>query len=90
MLTIAAFAGARIGMLPGSAALNVEAQSQLVLTDHSIADFSISMTPDDPTALSEGDFFRVSVSAKCAPNSLIGGWFYTGKTFTESIELAYH
>ena len=77
-------------MLPGSAALNVEAQSQLVLTDHRVADFSISMTPADPAALTEGDFFRVNVTAPCAPNFLIGGWFYAGKSFTESVELAYH
>jgi hypothetical protein len=89
-LTIAAFEGARIGMLPGSAALNVEAQSQLILTDHRVASGSITMQPGDPSLLTEGDYFRVSVTAPCAPNSLIGGWFYAGRTFTESVVLAYH
>gem|GEM_PF-4761230 len=64
-LTIAAFEHARIGILPGSAAQNVEAQSQLVLTDHSLANFSISMTPDDPAALSEGG--RVQMSRRHIP-----------------------
>jgi len=89
-LTIAAFEGARIGMLPGSASLNVEAQSTLVLTDHGVTGFGISMFPANPAALTKGSYFRVNVTAPCAPNSLIGGWFYAGKTFSESVELAYY
>ena len=89
-LKIAAFEGARVGMITGSIALNVEAQSQLVLTDHGVINTSISMTPNDPATLTDGDFFRVTVAAQCAPNSLIGGWFYSGKTFSESVELAFH
>ena len=89
-LKVAAFEGARVGMITGSIALNVEAQSQLVLTDHGVVNSSISMTPNDPATLMDGDFFRVTVAAQCAPNSLIGGWFYSGKTFRESVELAFH
>ncbi len=89
-LTIAAFEGARIGMLPGSAAINVEAQTELVLGDHNVTGYSISMLPSDPATLTDGDYFRVTVDAQCSPNSLIGGWFYVGKTFSESVELAYH
>jgi hypothetical protein len=89
-LTIAAFEGARLGVIQGSQALNVEAQSQLILIDHGVASYAISMEPADPSTLTAGDYFRVSVSAECSPNSLIGGWFYTGKTFTESVELAFH
>lgn len=89
-LTIAAFEGARVGLLPGSAAPNVEAQSQLVLNDHNVTGCSISMLPTDPATLTSGDYFRVTVQAQCAPNSLMGGWFYVGKTFSESVDLAYH
>ncbi len=89
-LTISAFEGARVGLLPGSSPPNVEAQCQFVLSDHSVAGYSISMEPPYPASLTSGDYFRVTVSAPCAPNSLIGGWFYAGKTFSESVELAYH
>jgi len=89
-LKIAAFEGARVGMVPGSIALNVQAQSQLVLTDHSVVKSSISMLPAEPASLVNGDFFRVTVSAQCAPNSLIGGWFYAGRTLNESVELTFH
>jgi hypothetical protein len=89
-LAIAAFEGARLGVISGSESLNVEAQSQLILIDHGVSNYSISMEPSDPASLISGDFFRVTVSAECSPNSLIGGWFYAGKTFSESVELAFH
>lgn len=89
-LTIAAFEGARLGIISGSQAINVEAQSQLVLIDHGVMNYVISMQPADPATLTAGDYFRVTASAECSPNSLIGGWFYAGKTFSESVELAYH
>lgn len=82
-LMMTAFEGARIGRLPGNAALNVEAQSQLIQTDHRVADGSITMQPADPALLSEGNYFRVNVTTPCAPNSLISGWFHAGRTFTE-------
>lgn len=89
-LTVAAFEGARVGLLPGSSSFNVEAQSQLVLKDHHITGYSISMQPTDPSLLQDGDYFRVTVAAACAPNSLIGGWFYLDKTFSESVAFAFH
>lgn len=89
-LSIAAFEGARLGVVQGSESFNVEAQSQLILTDHAVQGYSISMEPADPRTLSSGDYMRVTVTAPCAPNSLIGGWFYTNTTFSESAELAYY
>ena len=89
-LAVAAFEGARTGLLPGSAPMNVEAQCALIMNDHSISTFSVAMQPSDPSALLDGDYFRVEVSAPCAPNSLIGGWFYAGQSLTESVELVYH
>ncbi len=88
-LTIAAFEGARVGLLPGSASINVQAQSEFVLTDHSVTGYTVSMIPTEPANLNTGDYFRVTVAAPCGPNSLIGGWFYAGNTLSESVELAY-
>lgn len=89
-LAIAAFEGARLGVVQGSESFNVEAQSQLILTDHAVQGYSISMQPADPRTLSSGDYMRVTVTAPCSPNSLIGGWFYANMTFSESAELAYY
>ena len=40
--------------------------------------------------LQDGDYFRVTVAAACASNSLIGVWFYLDKTFSESVAFAFH
>lgn len=89
-LTLAAFEGSRVGIVPGSQSINVEAQCQFVLQDHHIAGYAIATTPAEPSQLTPGEHFRVTVTAPCAPNSLIGGWFYVGKTFSESVELVYY
>lgn len=88
-LAVAAFEGARLGLIKGSESINVEAQCQYVLMDHNVSNYSIAMSPSDPATLQSGDYFRVEVSALCAPNSLVGGMFYLGKSFSESVELAY-
>ncbi len=88
-LAVAAFEGARLGMIKGSQSINVQAQCQYVLMDHNVSDYSIEMSPSDPSTLQPGDYFRVTVSAECAPNSLMGGMFYTSKSLSESVELAY-
>jgi len=86
-LKIAAYEGARVGMVPGADPTNVLAQSDLILVNRDIADYGVTLSPTDPSSLQPGDFFRVSVSAPCTPNSLIGGWFYDGRQFTESVEV---
>jgi len=88
-LSLAAFEGCRVGLLPGSQVTNVESQAQLILNDHFVQQTNITMLPADPTTLHPGEFFRVTVAAECSPNSLIGGWFYVGRTFSESAELIY-
>ena len=88
-LSLAAFEGCRVGLLPGSQVTNVESQAQLILNDHFVQQTNITMLPADPTTLQPGEFFRVTVAAECSPNSLIGGWFYVGRTFSESAELIY-
>lgn len=85
-LKIAAHEGARVGIVPGATPTNVLAHSDFILVNRNIADYSVALAPADPSSLQPGDFFCVSVSARCTPNSLIGGWFYDGRQFTETIE----
>lgn len=86
-LKIAAYEGARVGIVPGADPTNVLAQSDLILVNRDIADYNVALAPADPGSLQPGDFFRVSVTAPCTTNSLIGGWFYDGRQFTESVEV---
>ncbi|XZE53653.1 TadE/TadG family type IV pilus assembly protein [Planctomycetaceae bacterium SH139] len=86
-LKIAAYEGARVGIVPGADPTNVLAQSDLILVNRDIADYGVTLARADPRSLQPGDFFRVSVSAPCTPNSLIGGWFYDDRQFTESVEV---
>jgi hypothetical protein len=86
-LKIAAYEAARVAMVPGSSAGNIEGQAYLILDSRRIRGWSIEVTPADRTTLVPGDFVRVNVSAPCEPNSLLTGWFYRGRTFQQSVEL---
>ncbi len=86
-LKICAFEGARVGTVPGADASNVAFQCQTLLDDHNVQDFTITMDPPDPTALNQGDYFQVTVSADFNSNSLIGGWLYNGRTLSRSVAL---
>ena len=83
-LSITAYEGARIGILPGSTGAAVEQQCQMLLEDRGIQAYTISMSPD-PSTLLVGDMLMVTVSADCVSNSVIGGVFYQGSSITESV-----
>ena len=83
-LTITAYEGARVGILPGTESATVNAQCQMLLDDRSIQMSNISMTPD-PSTMDVGDMFTVTVSADCSANSVVGAVFFQGKTITESV-----
>lgn len=83
-LTVTAYEGARIGILPGSDSSGVELQCQMLLDDRSVNAYAIAMSPD-PSMLAVGDMFTVTISADCVPNSVLGGVFYQGSTLSESV-----
>lgn len=86
-LKVAAYEGARVGVVDSATAGNVTAQCDLILTGRDVQQFTITLNPADPAAVPPGDFFRVTCSAPCVPNSLIGGWFYQGLEFSEFVEI---
>ena len=83
-LSVTAYEGARIGILPGSDSSGVQLQCQLLLDDRSINGYTISMSPD-PSTMAVGDQFTVTVEADCVANSVLGGVFYQGQTISESV-----
>lgn len=86
-LKIAAYESSRVGVVEGANSDNVNAQADLILATRNVSGYTIAMVPSDPASLQSGDYFRVSVSAPCVANSLIGGWFFQSKTLTEFVEV---
>ncbi len=86
-LKVTAFEGARVGIVPGSQASNVSFQCQSLLDDHGVDGYNIIMDPPDPSTLTQGDWFTVTVTATFAENSLVGGWLYADKLLTRSVAL---
>ncbi len=83
-LSLTAYEGARIGILPGSDAASVEFQCQMLLDDRNVHGYTIAMSPD-PSVINVGEMLTVTVSADCVANSVLGGVFYQGKTLSESV-----
>jgi hypothetical protein len=83
-LSITAYEGARIGILPGATSNLVEQQCQMLLDDRGVEGYTITMNPD-PTVLLVGDTLTVTVSADCVANSVLGGVFYQGRAISESV-----
>lgn len=86
-LRIAAYEGARVGIVPNANSGNVTQQCRLLLDSQNVRGYRVAMAPADPTQVAPGDFLQVTVSAPFAPNSLAGGWLYDDKTLTRSVSL---
>lgn len=83
-LSVTAYEGARIGILPGAQAAVVQQQCEMILDDRGIEAYTVTMSPD-PSVLVVGDMFMVTVSADCVSNSVVGGAFYQGNSISESV-----
>ena len=84
-LAVAAYEGARVGIIPGVEGGTVQMQCQMLLDDRNVNGYTITMAPADPTTMVPGDNFAVTIAADCTANSLVGSVFYNGKTITESV-----
>lgn len=86
-LKIAAYEGSRVGLVDGAEVGNVLAQADLILANRNVQLYNVALIPGDPAALAPGDYLRVSVTAPCEANSLIGGWFFQSKSLSEHVEV---
>lgn len=84
-MAVAAYEGARVGILPGVDASVVQLQCQMLLDDRQIDAYTITMEPSDPTTMNVGDDFRVTIDVDCAANSVFGSAIFQGKTLSESV-----
>lgn len=86
-LKMAAYEGARVGALPGSATDNVLWQCETLCDQHGLQDATTSLSPSNPASLDSGDWFQVEVSAPYASNSLTGSWTLQDFQLSESVTI---
>ncbi|TWT92099.1 TadE/TadG family type IV pilus assembly protein [Stieleria varia] len=84
-VTMTAYEGARIGIVPGVSASIVQSQCTMLLDDRDIRNYQITLNPSDPSTLEIGDNFSVTVSVPFADNSLFGNAAFTNTTVTDTI-----
>lgn len=86
-LKIAAYECARLAIVPGSTRQNVVDQCDLILLGRNINGYQFSCTPTDPSTLTYGDLFKVTLQIAAKDSSIVGTWFYRNKIFTESVTI---
>lgn len=86
-LKVAAYEGTRIALVPGTSAGNVTAAVNQVLEDRHVDKATVTITPSNYSTASSGTYIRVTVAAPAKGNSLVGAWFYGGRTLTSSVEM---
>ena len=86
-LKIVAYEGARVGIVPEAKASNVQYQCETLLDDFDVNGYAVTMSPSDPGALDQGDYFEVTVTTNFASNSLIGGWIYSDQSVAATVAL---
>lgn len=86
-LKVAAYEATRVALVPGTTAGNVTAAGNQVLDDRRVKSGTVTVTPSDIAGAPYGAYIRVTVSAPAKGNSIVGGWFFGGKTLSSSVEM---
>lgn len=86
-LSIAAYEGARVALVPDAEEENVSYQCELILQDRNVQGSTVTVTPANFESALVGTWIRVEASAPFAANSLVGGWLFNGHTLTGSVEM---
>lgn len=86
-LSIATYEGARVALVQGAEASNVEAQCDLILSNREVIDSTVTVTPSDFASTPPGEWIAVEASAPFSSNSLVGGWLFNGRTVTARTEM---
>ena len=86
-LSIAAYEGARISLVPNAKVANVEYQCELILKGRGVNGATAKVTPFDFSKAPEGSWIKVETSAPFNSNSLVGGWIFSGRTSNASVQM---
>jgi Flp pilus assembly protein TadG len=85
-LEIAAYEGVRTALVREATQNNVIGSCSQILETRSVTGAVVTVTPNFGN-LNYGEFITVSVSASCSENSLLGSWFYGGRTLVCEAEM---
>ncbi len=86
-LSIAAYEGARVSLVPGAKSENAIYQCELILQGRGVQEFSATVTPTDIPNTPAGAWIKVDASAPFAENSLAGGWLFNERVLSASVEM---
>jgi hypothetical protein len=81
-LTVAAYEAGRTSLMPGASSADVTAQCQQVLNDRGVQGGTSLLNPLVFETAPEGTYLQVSVTAPCESNTMLGTWFYAGRSLT--------
>ena len=86
-LSVAAYEGARVALVPSSTEENARYQSELILTGRQVQGSTVTITPNNFEVSLAGTWIQVVASAPFSQNSLAGGWLFNGHTLTATVEM---
>lgn len=86
-MKVASFEAARVGVVPGAGADNVEFQCESLLDSRGVKAYTISMDPSDPRLLASGEYFRVSIEVNYDENAIMGSFLANGRVLDRSTAL---
>lgn len=86
-LKLAAYECARLGITPDATYDTLQLQCDLLLQGRGLENYTFSIDPMDPSELEYEDNLTVSVSIPASEATILGSFFYQGKTVTESVTI---
>lgn len=86
-LSVAAYEGARVAIIPNATAVNVELQCRQILDDRGVKGATISVTPGSIPTAPEGAWLQVRATAPFNQNSMAGGWLFNSQTLAATVEM---
>ena len=86
-LSVAAYEGARVALVPSATEENARYQTELILTGRTVQGATVTVSPNNFDVLPAGTWIQVVASAPFSQNSLAGGWLFNGNTLTATVEM---
>ncbi len=86
-LSVAAYEGARVALVPTSIEENAQYQAEWILAGRQVYGATVTVTPSNFELLPAGTWIQVTTTAPFSQNSLAGGWLFNGHTLTASVEM---
>lgn len=86
-LTIAAYEGARVALLPNTNSSNVTAASNRILQSRKISGASVNVVPRNFSSADFGDPIQVEVTAPLGQNGFFNRFFSANQNFSASVTM---